>query len=837
MVNEPVQVVTNPERLRGPREAGKPASAGTDFFAGDDSGFARHRDALAAQLEALLELCSAAAWVQQYGGLLHIKVTMRPRAIAKSHRPQKALFTSARSPHVATARIGEPIFAVTPTSLRALISAVKKAPEAVPWKPDSQTGELSPRPNRVRCEVSAIQSVTAWSAGERRMFSAEEAIEWMAQPSVGSHYIVKLFPSSNEASTVVREAGNVAARSLQTILDKMPVAGNAFGSLGTGRQRYLRLRPVEGGGGQALSLGLTAPAIGAWLDIDGDLSRDVIAHQGLLEALDSNPLVLSVELPPRLSARREQNGEPEVFSFPADLNRSPSQGIVGVVDGGISTVVDRWVADRHDFLDQDDIDAAHGTFIAGLLAAGASLNPFTLADAGDGCAVVDVALLPADPANSGEPFDFYYPNGASDFFDELDSAVGDFRRVHNVRIFNFSLNFTSPTDLYKYSFAAEQMDQIARRHDVIFVISAGNLEPAEQRREWPRSENEAVAVLVGEVGTTITEPAESIFNISVSALNPPGLDTSVPWALTKYSRRGPGLRGAVKPDFAHIGGSGTPSADRGTGLNSLDADAESITGAGTSYAAPLVATQLARLREMIAGEPSRETLIGLAVHFAEMPKVMKHKAILPAARDLAGFGVIPTAEKILDRPDSEITLLFSGTVMPKEQHRLVFSWPESLANEAGSCRGYARLTLVARPVVAYEHGDERIRVNIDATLRQEGEDESFASALHPVNRPRGSRIPKSEPDLLEAQKWQVVKCFETANMRGRGKSSNWEFMVNYLSRAEEDLPSEGVEFAAILTISDPAGEAPVFQQVRQQLVSLGIQTVGIRTSVQTRART
>jgi hypothetical protein len=63
-----------------------------------------------------------------------------------------------------------------------------------------------------------------------------------------------------------------------------------------------------------------------------------------------------------------------------------------------------------------------------------------------------------------------------------------------------------------------------------------------------------------------------------------------------------------------------------------------------------------------------------------------------------------------------------------------------------------------------------------------------------------------------------------------GPSSNWRLFVDYLTRAGEVMPDDGIPFTAIVTISDPAGEQPVFNDMRQNLQALGAQIADIRTA-------
>lgn len=75
-----------------------------------------------------------------------------------------------------------------------------------------------------------------------------------------------------------------------------------------------------------------------------------------------------------------------------------------------------------------------------------------------------------------------------------------------------------------------------------------------------------------------------------------------------------------------------------------------------------------------------------------------------------------------------------------------------------------------------------------------------------------------------------MKVYEKVFPQGVGPSSNWRLFVEYLTRAGEAMPEGGVPFTAILTISDPDAEKPVFNDMRQSLQAIGAQIADIRTS-------
>ena len=70
MPNEPVQLLLNTGRLRAERETSTPVDNGTDFYAGNDRAFARHRHGLAAALRAIRDALAADTQFGSVGGAL-----------------------------------------------------------------------------------------------------------------------------------------------------------------------------------------------------------------------------------------------------------------------------------------------------------------------------------------------------------------------------------------------------------------------------------------------------------------------------------------------------------------------------------------------------------------------------------------------------------------------------------------------------------------------------------------------------------------------------------------------------------------------------------------------
>jgi hypothetical protein len=562
-------------------------------------------------------------------------------------------------------------------------------------------------------------------------------------------------------------------------------------------------------------------------------NADIGRHTRLLDFLDRHPLVRRIELP-GVVVRASPRSPPMLRTRPMEAtipvrDSRRTHPRLGIIDGGISAVLSDWVIDRWDILADEDADLAHGTFIGGLAALGSSLNGAAICPESDGAELVDVAVFPNE--RKAGAFASYYPEGLRQFFDEMETAISDARARHGVRVFNMSLNILQPAAPDRYSPHAARLDHIAESNNAVVFISAGNIQPQDHRAEWPADATAALAGLANSRNDGLLTPAESARNVAVAALNPPGHGGCVAFAPTRFSRRGPGLRAGVKPDLAHIGGSGSQHPVLGHGLFSILPDGTVVDGCGTSYASPLAAKTAAVLDHAIEGEISRETLIGLLVHHAEMPVPLQPKMLTPIARHMVGFGMPPSADRILETGDHAITLVFASRIRPNQQINFRFLWPSSLVGAGGKCRGRAKLTLVSTPPLDARFGSEFVRVNVNATLQQEQTGGGWKGRLDPLYLPSRRESPAVEAELIEHDlKWSPVKVLAKSFPQGVGPSSNWRLFVEYLTRAGEIMLEEGVPFTAIVTISDPDAEKPVFNDMRQNLQALGTQIADIRTA-------
>lgn len=822
MANAPIQVILNADGYRRDRDTKRPNGAGTDFFEGQSGAFATHKESLKQQLALISSQILEPSRTRKYGDSAYIKITMRPDALAKSHRPTTAIFRSDKAPEVGVDGLGELICEVNEQSLKWVHSSIEKAELTVRQRLDKKKEILVDAPTRFRCEVSAIGKLEIWEKSDRRNFEIPVAVEWLSDSRSGHVYHVELFRKITSKDGFL---GDTLSQSLLSELrDLPPGIIVSFPKRFTRDDTVIEIKVTN----SSLPTKFNRTIEQRTIDPNIEYNKDPEAHKALLKILESHPLVKRVHLP-NLLINSPSTTAPHVgkhFFLPPNPGQNYPK--VGIIDGGVSKQLDDWIVKRWGVLDSSHQQHDHGTFIGGLLVNGKHLNPKMDIDP-DGCMLVDIDVFP-DSATPGV-FAQYYPNGTSDFFDEIEEAVRFCVEEHGVRIFNISLNAVSPVHLERYSLEAQRLDQIADDYDVIFVISAGNLTAATMRPEWPADHTKAAAILATFRNDQIYVPAESIRNISVAALNPGNHSGSIVDMPARYSRRGPGLRTGVKPDISHYGGAGSICPTVGHGLTSVKPNGDIITGCGTSYAAPLAAKMLASLESGIEGDVSRETLTALAIHNSSTSDILKRKEFQGAAQQMVGFGKPPAASNAMLNGDHEITLLFSSRLIPGKALEFKFAWPTSLVQPGGKCQGDVKLTLVSSPPLDHKYGAEFVRVNIEAALQQEQPNGGFKSGLEPTYVFFSKDDKVTEADLIEHKfKWSPIKVFGTSMPKGRGASSNWRLMINYLTRSGESLPPDGVPFSILLTISDPSKSKPIFQEMRNSLQLSGAKIADIHTA-------
>lgn len=812
--NNPVQVVLNSDQFITSKETHAHGITHKDFYFDDDEGFAQHKQKIIGSLQTLKTVLESSALPVCYA-----KLTMRENAIAKSYRPT-SIFSQTKEDQgeifVGGGDVGEIYLELTPNRITRSSNIIHNRAENTVTKINRKTNKLEASP--IRSELGAIENIVEYSSDEKKDFTLEQAIEHFNDTHCAT-YVVKLFrqlPSNAEFNTLSRDT----QRLFTVFIDGLKQIHDG-----------IIIKKANKTDKKSTTIEIIVATPGTEENITYNYDIDV--HARILNFLCAYPLVRKIYLPAKICLVASNFMDETTFTLPTPTN-GVKYPILGVIDGGVSDIMNSWIAYKYDSdTTTSTAELFHGTFIAGLACFGNSMNSALNCPETDGCLIADINFFNT-PQNK---------TITTDTLDSLELAIQEakIQTENKIKVFNLSMNVPN-SNATNYDELTQRLDQIAKDHNVIIVISAGNIKkPYSYRPEWSHDINTNLQNLEAYTGNDFIEvPATSIRNISVGAVNPIDAEcaTSIPLAPTNYTKRGPKSKIILKPDLAYVGGRGTSGE---TGLKSLSPTGKIVSSAGTSFASPLIARILASLsNDIVDGENlARETLIALLVHSAKIPECLSDKAYKNICRDFVGFGIPDSSKEILNNDDHEIRLVFNSVLKDRKRMVFDFTYPACLVNDSGGVMGEMELTLVSTPPIDARFDAERVRINVNAQISQYTPNDDS-----PDEKPKYVGLLKPffacEPDLdMREQnlintglKWGTTKKYFFKSPRGAGKSSALRLVISYETRENTEFPAEGVPFSAILTIRDPKKEKPVFSQMRQQLDTQGISIANIQNASQ-----
>lgn len=809
-VNNPVQVVLNSDQFITQKETYAHGITHKDFYFDDDEGFARHKQNIICSLQNLKTVLEGSALPVCYA-----KLKMRENAIAKSYRPT-SIFHQTKEDQgeifVGGGDIGEIYLELTPSRISRSSNIIHNRAENTVTKTNRRTNELEASP--IRSELGAIENIVEYSSDEKKDFTLEQAIDHFKDINCAT-YVVKLFrqlPTNAEFNTLSRETQKlftVFIDGLKQIHDGIIIK--------TTNKKDRKSTTIE--------IIIATPGT----EENITYNYDIDIHTRILNFLCAYPLVRKIYLPAKICLVTSNFMGETTFTLPTPTNGA-KYPILGIIDSGISDIMSNWVTHKYDSNTiTPNINLNHGTFIAGLVCFGNSLNNTQNCPEPDGCLIADINFFNT-PQNM---------KITTDTLDSLELAIQEakIQTENKIKIFNLSMNIPD-SDATNYDELTQRLDQIAKDHNVIIVISAGNIRPSYPcRPEWSRDTNTNIQNLETYAGNDFIEiPATSIRNISVGAVNPIDEEcaTSIPLAPTNYTKRGLKSKIILKPDLAYVGGRGTSGE---TGLKSLSPTGKIVSSAGTSFASPLIARILASLsNDIVDGENlARETLIALLVHSAKIPNCLSDEAYKNIYKDFIGFGIPDNSKEILNNDDHEIRLVFNSVLKNKKHMVFDFTYPPCLVNNKGGIMGEMELTLVSSPPIDARFDAERVRINVNAQVSQykpNDEKPQYEGLLKPFFACETDLDMREQNLINTGLKWGTTKKYFFKSPKGTGKSSTLRLVISYETRENTEFPAEGVPFSAILTIRDPKKEKPVFSQMRQQLDAQGISITNIQTASQ-----
>lgn len=389
---------------------------------------------------------------------------------------------------------------------------------------------------------------------------------------------------------------------------------------------------------------------------------------------------------------------------------------------------------------------------------------------------------------------------------------------------------------------AQTLDELVRELDVVIIVAAGNRQP----RHGIRVE-EAVTDYPGyllEPDNRLCEPAGGMNIVTVGSIaHGNGLSTRaadnagvqpITGALepSPFSRAGPGVRGAIKPDFIDVGGTliydGPTAALQGgevrpeAGVMSLHyrpVDRLFAARSGTSHSAPLVAFKAGQILRRFPDASANLVRALLATSATTPAEAALRLAPLgdAAARSLCGYGRID-AERAAFSDDARVILYAEDELAIDHFAVYQIPIPELFQTERG--RRTIRVSLAFDPPVRHSRLDYN-GVSMGVRLirgcepdmifehyrRRTVEEGPFPDMAARYNC---KLLPSST--VREKSSLQTAAVSFSRNIRGYG--DNYYLVVRCAGGWAGDEGQQA--FAVTVEISHEA-ELPLYERVRQRV--------------------
>ena len=490
--------------------------------------------------------------------------------------------------------------------------------------------------------------------------------------------------------------------------------------------------------------------------------------------------VRSVDLPPRLGLAR-----PLVFQDIQDVAIAPSPpdnapGVV-VLDTGLATghpLLAPAVGDSQSFLDGAPAadDHGHGTFVAGIALYDdvAKLNR-------------DGQFLPELRIFSGRVLDHENRADPGLIENKVERAVRYFVSTYGCRV--FCLTYANPHQVYRgrhVSGLAVTLDALSRELGVLFVVPTGNYEgdeagPKNWREDYPRYLTSRHAQLI--------DPAPALNALTVGSLarnernerwpDDPGYrPIARAGQPSPFTRCGPSVNGAVKPELVDYGGNwmvdaraGDHVSGRTPGAGELSVSHEFATGrpfaedSGTSFAAPRVANAAARVFAAFPKE-SVDLCRALLVAHARTPEQCRtlFGGDTEDLRKVTGYGCV-NRSALYRSLDDYVTLWGSDAIPDRHHHFFEIPIPDDFWRGQHRVRELT-VALAHRPAVRTTRVDYRASKISFKLVHAESLDEVATWFNAAIESDDLERIPERASGR---------GLSETVRSRGTVQASTWRF--------------------------------------------------------------
>lgn len=489
--------------------------------------------------------------------------------------------------------------------------------------------------------------------------------------------------------------------------------------------------------------------------------------------------VRTVDLPPRYGLDMDllRTDVADLPSVPQPPDNAPS---ITILDSGIATghpLLGPAMGDAQSFLPgiPDADGTGHGTHIAGLALYG---DVEETRRSG--------AFVPQFRLFSGRILDDDNANETGFVENHISDAVRYFSREYGCRIFNLSFGDLRKPYLQSHVRGlAFTLDNLSREMDVVFVVSAGNVSPGQQSgKDW----RARYPGYLSRDEWSLIDPAPALNALTVGSLarwdrnfnsqrysyDPAEVPVALHNQPSPFTRHGPSLAGAIKPDLVSYGGNWAVNTRAGfhiveQGLGELSTNRDFAAGrllgeqCGTSFAAPHVTHLCAQL---LAENPEcgANLVRALLVSHAAVPGPCSD--LLPDAdtrRRICGYGQVD-GSALLRSIENDVTLIDEDTLRDKHHHFYEIPVPDDFVTSGKRDREIIVALSYLPPVRSTRIDYKASRIVFRLVT---GPD------LDQVSRMFDKATPKSDYESIPELPKASVKS--TVRSKGTVQSATWQF--------------------------------------------------------------
>lgn len=420
-----------------------------------------------------------------------------------------------------------------------------------------------------------------------------------------------------------------------------------------------------------------------------------------------------------------------------------------------------------------------------------------------------------------------------------------------VRIYNLSVgdlakkwNQDNKRTQPRNSWTARTIDRLSREHDIVFVVSTGNVS-TNSIRDYLRADSPYPDYLCTE-DSRILDPGQAGLAISVGSIaagtlvaHSPDTTIAMDFEPSPFTRSGPGIKGETKPDVVEFGGNLVndpqagvvrPNLATNVVMASHQLSPATAHNYGTSFSTPRVAHKLAVLLEELQSigiEPIsapllKAFLINSTVYVGDLDEVKERLEILGRKQWLQVLGHGRPDPTRATRCDDYSTLMFyQGELAFDEVAFFQVPIPESLAESAD---GQKLTVTVAHDPEVQKWGLESY-FGIDLKWRLFRGDVDQDLILKAMSQEGEEEDEQQEESVTE------IGFEHKITLRSRGaiqhdwfewKNHKPEYSTNHYTLAISASKKWGREpkptkFAVVVRIEDIGATVPIYTEIASEL--------------------